>query len=138
MLFENFYQEIGGILGYHLEMLRLICAKQETTDLSQTKKIYQAQGIALHEDHLESDKAVIEGIKSLPLMGEIYPIGGAGDRLNLTDEKTGLPLPTAKLNYLGQSLLTCMIKDLQAREFVYFKLFDKQPFNSYCDDDIRG
>lgn len=126
LLFETFYKEIGGIIGYHLEMIKLICDKEEALDLSQTKKIYQAQGISLQEDRLESDKAVIEGIKSLPLMGEIYPIGGAGDRLNLTDEKTGLPLPTAKLNYLGQSLLTCMIKDLQAREFIYYKLFNKQ------------
>lgn len=125
-LFETFYQGIGGIVGYHLEMLKLICAKKEGINLTESKRIHQAQGISLHEDHEKSDIAVIQGLLALPKMGEIYPIGGAGDRLNLTDEKTGLPLPTAKLNYLGQSLLTCMIKDLQAREYVYFKLFNKQ------------
>lgn len=125
-LFETFYREIGGIVGYHLEMLKLICANKEGLKLSEQKKIHQAQGISLHEDHQKSDEAVIEGILALPKMGEIYPIGGAGDRLSLTDETTGLPLPTAKLNYLGQSLLTCMVKDLQAREYVYYKLFNKQ------------
>ena len=126
VVFEEFYQDIGGIIGYHLKILELISQNQETIDLSETQKIHQAQGIVIHEDLEAADKAVISGIKSLPQMGELYPIGGAGDRLDLHDETTGLPLPTAKLNYLGQSLLTRMIKDLQAREYLYFKLFDKQ------------
>lgn len=126
VIFEQFYQEIGGIIGYHLKVLELIFQNQAATDPAQIKTLHQAQGISLHENKKETDHAVIAGIEALPHMGELYPIGGAGDRLDLRDEKTGLALPTAKLNYLGQSLLTCMIKDLQSREYLYFKLFDTQ------------
>lgn len=126
VIFEEFYQDIGGIIGYHLKILDLIFQNHDSLDSKKTKKIHQAQGLALYEDSEAAEKAVISGIRSLPKMGELYPIGGAGDRLDLRDETTGLPLPTAKLNYLGQSLLTCMVKDLQAREYLYFKLFNKQ------------
>ncbi len=124
--FENFYQEIGGILGYHLKVIDLLCEKEEHKASPKTKKISQAPGISLHENLEIAEKAAIDGIKSLPLMGEMYPIGGAGDRLNLTDEKTGIALPTAKLNFLGESLLSHMIQDLQAREYVHYKIYGSQ------------
>lgn len=126
VLYEHFYQEIGGIVGYHLKILELICEKKETKNLPRHKQIHQAQGLSLHEHPQEANDAAIEGIRAMPYMGELYPIGGAGDRLNLRDEKTGIALPTAKLNYLGRSLLTCMVRDLQAREYLYFKIFNKQ------------
>lgn len=46
-------------------------------------------------------------------MGEIYPIGGAGDRLGLMDSDTGESLPAALLPYCGRSLLEGLIRDLQ-------------------------
>lgn len=125
IVFEKFYKDIGGIIGYHQKMIDLICASKIKSS-NTNKKIYQALGPILDQDSKATDQFVIEGIKALPYMAEIYPIGGAGDRLNLSDEKTGLPLPTAKLNFLGQSLLSGMIKDLQAREYLYFKLYEKQ------------
>lgn len=59
-------------------------------------------------------------------LGEIYPIGGAGDRLGLVDSDTGESLPAALLPYCGRSLLEGLIRDLQAREFLHFKIFGKQ------------
>jgi hypothetical protein len=47
-------------------------------------------------------------------MGEIYPLGGAGDRLGLVDERSGECLPVAMLPYCGRTLLEGLIRDLQA------------------------
>ena len=66
------------------------------------------------------------GIEHLGNLGEIYPVGGAGDRLHLVDEKTGEPLPAAELSFLGRTLLEALIRDLQAREYVHYKLCGKQ------------
>lgn len=46
-------------------------------------------------------------------MAEIYPLGGAGDRLGLVDEVTGECLPVAMLPYCGRTLLEGLIRDLQ-------------------------
>lgn len=125
--FETFYQEMGGIIGYHTKILELLyqqCIDKDPSSID--KRIYQAQGFTLHDQTKEVDETIALGIRALPYMGEIYPIGGASDRLDLYDETTKKPLPLAMLNYQGESLLTRMIKDLQAREHLYFKIFDKQ------------
>ena len=46
-------------------------------------------------------------------MGEIYPLGGAGDRLGLVDEATGECLPVAMLPYCSRTLLEGLVRDLQ-------------------------
>jgi hypothetical protein len=53
----------------------------------------------------------------LPELGEIYPIGGAGDRLGLVDSDTGESLPAALLPYCGRSLLEGLMRDLQVLVF---------------------
>jgi hypothetical protein len=55
----------------------------------------------------------------LPELGEIYPIGGAGDRLGLVDSDTGESLPAALLPYCGRSLLEGLIRDLQVLLIAY-------------------
>lgn len=124
LLIDRFYSDIGGIIGYHYEVIHLLF--QKGSEDHEVKDFFKPQGIDLAEDQKVVEAMVIEGIKALPHMGELYPIGGAGDRLDLKDEKTGLPLPTAKLMFLGRSLLTGLIRDLQAREYLYYKLFNKQ------------
>ncbi|PSC72756.1 nucleotide-diphospho-sugar transferase [Micractinium conductrix] len=66
--------------------------------------------------------AVAAGIDALPHMAEIYPLGGAGDRLGLRCERTGESLPTAVLQYCGRSLLENLLRDLQAREYLHWQL----------------
>jgi len=51
---------------------------------------------------------------------------GAGDRLGLECEHTGEYLPAAMLPYSGRTMLEGLIRDLQAREYLYFKLTGEQ------------
>jgi len=69
-------------------------------------------------------------------MAEIYPVGGAADRLRLQDEKTGSFLPAAQLLFGGKTLLESMIADLSAREYVHYKLFGRPSDNAHCHDDL--
>jgi UDP-N-acetylglucosamine pyrophosphorylase len=62
----------------------------------------------------------------MPQLAEIYPVGGAGDRLGLIDEVTGECLPAAMLPYCGRTMLEILLRDLQAREFLYFRLTGQQ------------
>ena len=56
-------------------------------------------------------------------MGEIYPLGGAADRLGLVDPDTGECLPAAMLSYCGRTLLEGLIRDLQV--YITCDLIDK-------------
>ena len=51
---------------------------------------------------------------------------GAGDRLGLTCEVTGEALPVCVLPYCGRPLLGSLIRDVQAREYLYYKLHGVQ------------
>ena len=53
-------------------------------------------------------------------------LAGAGDRLGLKCEVTGEGLPVAVLPYCGRPLLESLVRDLQAREFLYYKLHGVQ------------
>lgn len=124
---ERFYADIGGIVGYHLNMLTIICHHTKTTPIHQPGLKYsKPPGFDLHKDTGTVRHAVRLGIESLPEMAEMYPVGGAGDRLDLQDDNTGEPLPAALLLFEGRTLLEGLIRDLQAREYLYYKLFDKQ------------
>ena len=59
---------------------------------------------------------------ALPSTAEIWPVGGAGDRLGLVDEVTGEALPTAMLDFCGRPLLETLIRDLEAREYLAWHL----------------
>ncbi|MCE2982896.1 MAG: UTP--glucose-1-phosphate uridylyltransferase [Parachlamydia sp.] len=124
---ESFYSEIGGIIGYQLEILRLLKQQSAPPPLEENVHYIQPEGLSLSDNLYAVNQAVRLGIENLPKIGEIYPVGGAGDRLNLLDDKTDTPLPAAALPFLGKSLLEGLIRDVQAREFLHYRLFEKQP-----------
>jgi len=141
---EQFYDSLGGLVGYQLQCLTLIQQHQKkdveavgevhTTvnnidNIDKDMELLIPDGLDLSSPHqaTEAKRAIIQGLHSLPLMSEIYPLGGAGDRLGLKCETTGDPLPTAVLEYAGRpSLLDWLIRDLQGREYLYWKLSGKQ------------
>lgn len=125
---EKFYASIGGIVGYQARMLELLAAKKDSEIVSKGPKstYHPAEGIDISNETLQVRKAVIDGIARLPSLAEIYPLGGAADRLRLYDEKTGLPLPAARLPFLGKTLLEGLVEDLQSREYLHYKLYGQQ------------
>jgi len=122
---DYFYRNNGGIVGYHVNILKLI-ANQYPSIFPESSHYLHPEGTILEESPLLDQQMVRWGLESLPHLAEMYPVGGAGERLNLIDEETGESLPVAKLPFLGRTLLEGIIRDLQAREYLYYKLFDKQ------------
>lgn len=120
---EKFYHEIGGLVGYHWMMLKFLCGGKQPEAAARQGAYHPAQGVDICEETPNVREMVMWGLRYLPQMAEIYPLGGAGDRLRLQDEKTGVPLPAAKLPFLGKTLLEHLIADLEAREYLYFKIF---------------
>ncbi|XP_010554677.1 PREDICTED: UTP--glucose-1-phosphate uridylyltransferase 3, chloroplastic [Tarenaya hassleriana] len=134
---EQFYDCIGGIIGYQIMVLELLqqATRRQITNRShfveesldgQYLEIHLPNVLDLTQKKEYASQAALWGIEGLPDLGEIYPLGGAADRLGLVDPETGECLPAALLNYCGQTLLEGLIRGLLAREFLYFKLFGKQ------------
>lgn len=135
---ERFYDCIGGVIGYQIMVLELIVQQlvdRKNTNWSQhIHEVKEGQilgidsptGIDLSENTEYASQAALWGIEGLPDLGEIYPLGGSADRLDLVDPNTGECLPAAMLPFCGRTLLEGLIRDLQAREFLYFKLYGKQ------------
>ncbi|ERN08982.1 UTP--glucose-1-phosphate uridylyltransferase 3, chloroplastic isoform X1 [Amborella trichopoda] len=129
---ENFYDCIGGIIGYQLAVLELLLTSKSGNTPSieelrcEYKEFHVPFGSDLSEDANYASQAALWGLEGLPELGEIYPLGGSGDRLGLVDPDSGEFLPAAMLPFCGRTLLDGLVRDLQAREFLHFKLFGNQ------------
>ncbi|CAM6096695.1 unnamed protein product [Calypogeia fissa] len=136
---EKFYDSIGGIIGYQVRALELMRESEaqnnqggfsvngDKSSPSLPRRQFSVPfGPDLSRDKAYATQAASWGLEGLPEMGEIYPLGGAGDRLGLVDESTGESLPVAMLPYCGRSLLEGLIRDLQAREYLHFNVFGAQ------------
>lgn len=122
---EAFYSTLGGIIGYHATALALI--QENTLRGKQHPQYLVPRSIDLTDGSTPSvRRAVATGIRALSGMAEIYPIGGAADRLSLRDENTGTYLPAARLSFCGRNLVEHLVVDLEAREYLHYKLFGKQ------------
>ncbi|MCL6756315.1 MAG: hypothetical protein M3A24_04085, partial [Candidatus Rhabdochlamydia oedothoracis] len=97
---ESFYQSIGGIVGYHATMLSLFA----NHTLSHEHKGYeQPECIDIAQEDSSTCKYILQGLYALPYLAEIYPVGGAADRLQLMDPVTHASLPAANLELCGRS-----------------------------------
>ncbi len=121
---DPLYESLGGIVGYQLHALTLLLKNGEQ---SLHKEALFAQGEAVNLSHPSEDvvKDMMAGISAIREMGEIFPIGGLGSRLNLIS-KRGEPLPAACLPFCGRTLLEGLVRDVQAREFLYYRLYNRQ------------
>jgi len=126
---DAFYEPIGGILGYYLEILK---AKNESKSHEIKRSYLPPQTSDFRKLNKEVYRYILYAIEHLDQFAEIYPIGGAADRLHLVDEQTKKPLPAAKLPFLGKGLLSLLIEDVQAREYLHFKLYNKQVQTPVC------
>lgn len=121
---DRFYREIGGIVGYQAKILHLIQGEKEEQFCDAS--FHSPSFLDISKESKEVDEAIQWGIEALPQMAEIYPLGGAADRLHLVEETTGRELPAAKLPFAGKTLLERLIRDLEAKEYFYYQLFGKQ------------
>lgn len=119
---ETFYKDIGGIVGYHWMLVSFLHGVH-SSDHDGT--FHRPISIDITSEEAVREN-IEEGLAALPLLAEIYPVGGAADRLKLTDPITGEPLPAAKLTFGGFTLLEGLVRDVQAREYLYFKRFGRQ------------
>ncbi|RAL52331.1 hypothetical protein DM860_016180 [Cuscuta australis] len=135
---EQFYDCIGGIIGYQIMVLDLLVQstfERQTSSWSthtckslkhESLEIHPPRALDLSQDVEYASQAALWGLEALPVLGEIYPLGGSGDRLGLVDPDTGECLPAAMLPFCGRTLLEGLIRDLQAREFLYYKVYGNQ------------
>jgi len=130
-----FYDAIGGLIGYQLKICQLMAegldqqhsspgSSAATDDLHQ--RFLVPPGLDLREDQEAATAAAVQGLQVLSEMAEIVPLGGAGDRLGLQCEKTGQSLPTAMLAYCSRTLLESIVRDIQAREYLYWRITGQQ------------
>lgn len=120
---EKFYDVIGGIIGYHIIMLKLIAEKDDSHEKIQ---FHVPPYFSIEDESVKLKEMILKGIEGLASAAMILPVGGAGDRLSLCDEITGEPLPAARLPFGGMTLLEGIVRDLQGLEYLYYKLYGKQ------------
>lgn len=117
---DRFYRELGGIVGYQAKILELL----KKNPSSPTTVHYHSPFFT--DISQNNEESVSWGLEAMPEMAEMYPLGGAADRLHLVDEKSGMELPAAKLPFAGRTLLEGLIRDLAAREELYYQRFGKR------------
>jgi len=126
---EMFYKEMGGIVGYHWTMLSLLSQASGGgggESMVESRLVSSPPGVDISSETAQVRQFILDGIIFLPSLAEIYPVGGAADRLRFCDPQCGQPLPAAKLYFCGKTLLEGLVCDLQAREYLYYKLFGEQ------------
>ncbi len=122
---DHFYRDLGGLIGYYEEVLALI-DKAKRGEKDEVGELYPPPYTDMTNHSALYWEALKTGLEHLSESAEIYVVGGAGDRLNLRDEKTNVALPAARLTFLGRTLLENLIRDLEAKEYLAYKLLGKR------------
>jgi len=112
---DSFYSFMGGLIGYHLSCLHLYEKKSE----GKVRGVYhKPKAIEIAVQSPTTRRYRNAGLSHLGELAEIYPVGGAADRLS----KKTRQIAATRL-FCGKTLLKRLIEDVEAREYVYAKLF---------------
>jgi hypothetical protein len=125
-LVDRFYCDIGGIVGYHTTVCSLLAGKASSTGVEAASHCLPPPVVDMRDDRIALAHAVRAGLEALPRMAEIYVVGGAAERLAWCDAPGGEKQPAARLPFMGRSLLEGLVRDLQAREYLFYKLYGRQ------------
>ncbi len=120
--FESDYNSYGGILGYQKEIFAVLTSSENKI----TPHIEPPKGIDLTKSNTDVDNYIHKGIAHLDKIAEVYVLGGVADRLSYKENQMGPNLPAAILPLMGKELLSLLIRDLEAREYLFQKLFGKK------------
>lgn len=114
---EIYYRSIGGLCGYYKNFISLLC---NTEKKDHNRKFLSPVGVDFAKNREEKIHFSDWALEHLDCMAEMWPVGGAGDRLNLQDEKTGQSLPAGFLPFDGYTLLERLFRSVKSREYAYF------------------
>lgn len=118
---DAFYFEKGGILGYQ----KLIEEQLQQKNKNESQ-VFCPIFLNITQKNEEIAKYIDAGLELLPKFCEIYVVGGAADRLGFFHPDTKEPLPAASFLFMGKPLLEHLIDDLNAREYLYYKKYQKK------------
>jgi len=142
---DRFYDAIGGLAGYQAACLRLMRGGEQVgaggahsaataatpSTPPTTTRLHRPPGLDLSDASPAAAAAVraaaAAGLAAGPALAEILPLGGAGDRLGLVCPTNGDPLPAALLPFAGRTLLEGVVRDLQAREYLRWRVVGGAP-----------
>lgn len=121
-LVHDFFRLWEGLIGYQEIILSSLVPQVEVAD----RHLLQAPGLDITHESPDLYAAIFEGLVAQKKAAELWPVGGAGDRLGLVDGYSGEPLPAALLSFCGYNLLEGLVRDLFAREWLYYKVSGRQ------------
>jgi hypothetical protein len=122
LLVDDFYRELGGLVGYQVAVLSILQGKAVSeNERGSSVHFLSPSFIDISKLTREVEETLEEGTSAMPFACEMYPLGGAADRLHLVDRESGEELPAAKLEFAGKTLLKRLLLDLEAREYRYFQ-----------------
>lgn len=117
---ENF-SELGGLVGYQYSVRQLI--EEGDKGVEEDVALTLPKGELMEQEDERVRTLVLKAIEAQASFCELFPIGGAADRLN---HQAGACLAGASFVFFGKTLLLRLIEDVQSREYLHFKLFNKQ------------
>lgn len=121
---EAFYEGIGGIIGYQFLLIDSMVFSSKSA--ANTRHYLPPNYIDITKLTLDVREKIYLALQKLPEMGELYPLGGAADRLHLQHPITKKALPAAMMQFNQRSLLEILVEDVKAKEDLYQKLFAKK------------
>jgi UDP-N-acetylglucosamine pyrophosphorylase len=116
---DRFYHDIGGLLGYVLQVKTLLRKSQK--DLS-NMEIRLPPSESIIDEGIFVKHASTFGLAHLDRVALIVTAGGLGARLGLVDDQEQ-PVPVASLPFMGRPLLEGIIRDLEGLEQLYFATY---------------
>jgi len=119
---ERFWWDVGGLIGYQVLLSQQLYNHVVDGEVS----FQHPPSIALQPPSVPVWEAVQLALRKLAEVALILPVGGAGDRLGLQDPISGEPLPVALLPFDGRSLLQGIIEDLEALEWLCYRVTGQQ------------
>lgn len=119
---ERFWWDVGGLMGYQVLLMQQLCNHTSESQLS----LEHPPTISLQPPTESIWSAMHLALQRLSEVALILPVGGAGDRLGLQDPVSGEALPVALLHFDGRSLLQGIIEDLEALEWLCYRVTGKQ------------